>query len=136
MNRRHWLSLGFAACASAFVAACSGTEDGGVPQEQGGAASQLAGGDPADAACGKDAGSTSFFSCTQSSDCVAVRELFDCCDNGWKIAVNREEARAYLAATYCVPRVCPYYVVDDTRVPVCNPHTLSCEMVKPGVTSD
>ena len=73
-----------------------------------------------------------YFGCEESSDCVAVPLISSCCYSGWKIAVDRDEAAANLAATECPPQprhICPLYVVLDTRVPVCGDRR--CKMVAP-----
>src|SRR5262249_9578556 len=46
-----------------------------------------------------------FFSCKLDSDCVAIPTV-GCCNNGYKIAVNKGEVDAYTAANACtvVPR--------------------------------
>ena len=68
--------------------------------------------------------------CQVDDDCVAVA-LASCCHNGWKTAVNRNEADAYEDAFACDnPRpICPQYIVNDTRVAECNKGSLLCEMV-------
>jgi hypothetical protein len=86
-------------------------------------------------ACDGGAGGSSFFSCDADSDCTAVRLVERCCDNGWKIAVAKDEVAAYEKSNVCTlppsERICPMYVVLDTRVPACNEITHECEMVKP-----
>jgi hypothetical protein len=147
--------LGAVSIAALLVAAC-GSSDGngrGAPPSSSPSGSSLSGsvvGDPiaptkasdvastndecADAAASADAG---YFTCSSPHDCVAVRFLANCCYNGWKIAVARDEAEAYIAATTCAPNVqhlCPEYVVVDTRVPACDMADHTCIMVEPSQT--
>lgn len=85
--------------------------------------------DPIDkAAVTSDAG---YFACSTDNDCVAVPYIPRCCYNGWKIAVARSEAAAFLASEVCEDKhvICPMFFVDDLRVPACNPETRECEMV-------
>jgi hypothetical protein len=107
------------ACALVF-GGCGGSEAG--VEASGTGVSDLSGAPSADAG---------YFSCAADCDCVAVRLLSDCCDNGWKIAVAKDEAAAYLAATACTARFCPEYVVVDTRVPTCDMAAHRCVMVEP-----
>ncbi len=71
-------------------------------------------------------------SCNKDSDCVAV-EAEACCPNGTKIALNKNEVSAYEAENVCQnpPKVCPLYVILDTRVAECNVTKHACELVKP-----
>ena len=72
-----------------------------------------------------------FFSCNVDADCVAV-PVAQCCDNGFKAAVNKNEVDAYAHSVTCDPHpICPYFIVNDTRVAECNAGTHQCEMVKP-----
>jgi hypothetical protein len=85
--------------------------------------------DPTDkAAVALDAG---YFSCSTDNDCVAVPYIPRCCYNGWKIAVARSEAAAFVASERCEDKhvICPFYMVDDLRVPACNSEKRECEMV-------
>jgi hypothetical protein len=105
-------------------AAVRGPEEQGAPEREANAGKPDAGGS-------EDGGaSPSFFQCEVDSDCVAVRQLDDCCYNGWQIAVARSQAERYLVTTAC-PRearhVCPMYVAIDERVPTCVRDT--CVMV-------
>jgi hypothetical protein len=120
-----------------LVVACNAGTDGGdtvggasEPLRSVQGAAQVAGAERDDAVAPSDAG---YFTCDCDDDCVAVRLLSDCCYNGWKIAVARDEVEAYLEATTCAPapRLCPEYVVLDQRVPACDPAAHRCVMVEP-----
>jgi hypothetical protein len=71
-----------------------------------------------------------FFACKTTADCVAV-PLAGCCNNGYKIAVNKGEVKAYDAANACTnPHpICPEFIINDTRVAECDASTHECEMV-------
>jgi hypothetical protein len=72
-----------------------------------------------------------YLTCTVDSECVAVpRE--GCCHNGYKDAVNRNEVDAYRAANACKDRhvICPQFIINDTRVAVCNKAKGRCEMTQ------
>ncbi len=74
-----------------------------------------------------------YFACATNDDCVAVRQMTDCCYNGWQIAVAKDEAAQYVAATSCSIQdrhVCPEYFVQDLRVPACSTDS-QCMMVPP-----
>jgi hypothetical protein len=72
-----------------------------------------------------------YFSCSANDECVAVPYIPHCCFNGFKIAVARSEAAAFEESESCDRKrvICPLFMVDDTRVPACNPRTHECEMV-------
>jgi hypothetical protein len=111
---------------------CSATEGGA--SSTGAQSSDLASaaGECDDAGASSDAG---WFACDSATGCVAVRRITNCCSNGWKIAVARDEVEAYLRATECKPaagHLCPEYVVDDTRVATCDLPRGTCVMVEPG----
>jgi len=73
------------------------------------------------------------FACNTDSDCVAVPKEM-CCPNGTKIAVADGYQQAYHDAYQCKqpPRICPLYVINDTRVPVCQAGV--CGLVQPPQT--
>jgi hypothetical protein len=72
-----------------------------------------------------------FYSCKTDSDCVAISQG-GCCPNGWLVAVNKSDVKAYDAANVCASQpICPLYVIDDTRVAECNTGSGKCEMVQP-----
>ncbi len=73
-----------------------------------------------------------FNACKTDADCVAVPRV-GCCNNGWNQAVNKSEVDAYEQSFECPDQhpICPLYVVDDTRVALCNVGTQRCEMVQP-----
>ena len=123
--------IGVLSMCAALLVACGDASDG--QGAQGSSSSALSpaeddGGVVSTADAGDEAG---YFACQGDSDCVAVKYFARCCYNGWKIAVAQSEVEAYESATACprVERVCPLYVVDDTRVPVCQAGT--CAMVAP-----
>ena len=73
-----------------------------------------------------------FYKCDTDSDCVAV-EKASCCPNGYLAAVNSNEVKAYDAKFACdePPRVCPHFVVHDTRVAQCDIEKHQCQMIDP-----
>jgi hypothetical protein len=72
------------------------------------------------------------FSCNVDSDCVAVAKA-GCCHNGWLEAVGAGAAERYDALYACVDPapVCATYVVQDTRVAVCDRVAHHCGMIAP-----
>ncbi len=81
---------------------------------------------------GFDAGvaKSDYVACNMDSDCVAVpRE--GCCHNGYKDAVNKDKIDSYRGANACkmTNPMCPQFLIDDKRAPVCNAH--QCEMQEP-----
>ena len=102
--------------------------DAGTADDAGGNAGDDAGDDE-----GGDYGDpTPFASCSVDADCIAVDRL-GCCDNGWKVAINRAETAAYDASFTCeTPRpICAMYRVIDQRVAKCDGETHLCTMVAP-----
>lgn len=80
-----------------------------------------------------DAGaSTQFRTCAFDSDCVAV-ERVGCCHNGWKEAVAVSQKDAYAKSPACTQShpMCPMYVVQDGRLPLCENATHLCTMTRP-----
>jgi hypothetical protein len=72
-----------------------------------------------------------FTICAFDSDCVAVPQA-GCCSNGWLAAVNADLLSSYECANACTQQtVCPMYVVNDTRVAVCDNDALACTLVAP-----
>jgi len=73
------------------------------------------------------------FDCTRDSDCVAVwlaPSSSECCNFGYKIAVNSTKAELYNTTKRCFPiPFCPDYFVDDNRVPICQNN--ECKMIQP-----
>ncbi len=70
------------------------------------------------------------FDCDVDTDCVAVSR--GCCANGWKEAVNSSQQDSYRSALECVPnQICPLYIVNDTRVALCDNATRQCQMIAP-----
>jgi hypothetical protein len=151
-RNRTLLSATVSIASGALIAACGSPAEQGDPSStQGGPASQVAGlaapssasssasVEEFDGAAAQDAGEGGgYFTCNADDDCVAVRKLYDCCYNGWKIAVARDEAAAYLAATACTDtgrHFCPLYIVFDRRVPACDVAARQCIMVQPPSTS-
>jgi hypothetical protein len=73
-----------------------------------------------------------FYACQTDSDCVAI-EKAGCCPNGFLVAVNKDEVKAYETKYACTaqPAACPLFVVHDTRVSQCDFNTHSCQMIDP-----
>jgi hypothetical protein len=73
-----------------------------------------------------------FTPCAVDSDCVAVPQA-GCCQNGWLAAVNADLVCAYQDANVCTtPQpICPQYIVNDTRVALCDNSANACAMVAP-----
>lgn len=73
-----------------------------------------------------------FYQCNVDADCVAI-EKAGCCPNGFLVAVNKDEVKAYAAKYACTtqPAVCPLFVVDDTRVAQCDIPNHQCQMIDP-----
>ena len=74
------------------------------------------------------------YACATDDDCVAV-EKAGCCPNGFLVAVNQGEVKAYDTTYACQtpPAACPLLVVHDTRVAQCNFGTHQCEMIDPSL---
>lgn len=72
----------------------------------------------------------SYDSCKVDADCVAVSKG-GCCPNGWNVAVNKAQAKAYTKDHACTMQTgpCPLYVIDDTRSPECDTAQHRCVMV-------
>jgi hypothetical protein len=77
-----------------------------------------------------------FTGCVTDDDCVAVPQV-GCCHNGWLVAVNSCSVADYTAASTCqtTGTICPMYIVNDTRVAVCDPSSNACTLVQPTTTS-
>jgi hypothetical protein len=73
------------------------------------------------------------FACNVDTDCVAVQKAM-CCPNGTKIAIHAGYEQEYQDENQCTnpPAVCPLYVINDTRVAVCEAG--QCTMVQPPTT--
>ena len=74
-----------------------------------------------------------FAVCSDDTDCVAVAQA-GCCNNGWLAAVSSCAVDSYDSANACTqpqPVICPMYMVNDTRVPLCNGDTKVCELRQP-----
>jgi hypothetical protein len=73
-----------------------------------------------------------FYTCKDDSDCVAV-EKAGCCPNGFLVAVNKNEVKAYETKYACTtpPQTCPLFVVHDTRVAQCDFQAHACQMIDP-----
>lgn len=73
-----------------------------------------------------------FYSCQTDDDCVAV-EKAGCCPNGFLVAVNKDEVKAYDETYACTtaPVACPLFVVHDTRVAQCDFGSHQCHMIDP-----
>jgi hypothetical protein len=73
-----------------------------------------------------------FYKCDVDADCVAV-EKAGCCPNGFLVAVNKDQVKAYETKYACTtpPQVCPLFVVHDTRVAQCNFEKHACAMIAP-----
>ena len=72
------------------------------------------------------------YKCEADADCVAV-EKAGCCPNGFLVAVNKDEVKAYDTKYACVtpPQFCPLFVVNDTRVAQCDIPHHQCQMIDP-----
>lgn len=72
------------------------------------------------------------YQCDTDSDCVAV-EKAGCCPNGFLVAVNKDEVKAYDDNYACTarPKFCPLFVVNDTRVAQCDGSAHQCQMIDP-----
>jgi hypothetical protein len=73
-----------------------------------------------------------YFKCEVDADCVAIEQP-SCCPHGYQVAVNGHEVKAYEEKFACTapPRVCPLYVVNDTRVAQCDFTKHQCQMIDP-----
>ncbi len=73
-----------------------------------------------------------FYACEADSDCVAIEQA-SCCPNGYLVAVNNCEVKAYDKKYACEnpPAVCPLYVVKDSRVAQCDFTKHQCQMIDP-----
>ena len=69
---------------------------------------------------------------TCDADCVAI-EKAGCCPNGFIVAVNKDEVKAYETKYACTtpPAICPMFVVKDTRVAQCDFQAHTCQMIDP-----
>lgn len=72
------------------------------------------------------------YNCQTDDDCVAVDKA-GCCPNGFLVAVNKGEVKAYETKYACTDSapICPLFVVDDTRVAQCDFGTHQCQMIDP-----
>lgn len=72
------------------------------------------------------------YACQTDADCVAV-EKAGCCPNGFLVAVNKDQVKAYETEFACTEQdpICPAYVVHDTRVAQCDFQTHQCQMIAP-----
>jgi len=80
-----------------------------------------------------DAGAAAQYrACTLDSECVAVDKV-GCCHNGWKEAVATSQRDAYAKSFTCphANPICPMYIVQDGRVPLCDNGTHLCTMTRP-----
>jgi hypothetical protein len=77
-----------------------------------------------------------FTGCVTDDDCVAIPQA-GCCHNGWLVAVSSCSASDYTAANACQTSspICPMYMVNDTRVAVCDPSSNACTLVQPTTAS-
>jgi hypothetical protein len=73
-----------------------------------------------------------FYACETDSDCVAIDQA-SCCPNGYLVAVNNCEVKAYDKKYACEnpPPVCPLFVINDTRVAQCDFTQHQCQMIDP-----
>jgi hypothetical protein len=83
-----------------------------------------------DSACRKS--HPEFYKCDVDADCVAI-EKAGCCPNGFQVAVNKDEVKAYETKYACTtpPATCPLFVVKDTRVAQCDFQAHTCQMIDP-----
>ncbi|HEY2744271.1 MAG TPA: hypothetical protein VGL86_06600 [Polyangia bacterium] len=73
-----------------------------------------------------------FYKCATDDDCVAIDQA-GCCPNGFLVAVNKKEVKAYDTKYACTnpPQFCPLFVVDDKRVAQCDFSHHQCQMIDP-----
>jgi len=127
---------------SPFASACSQTTSTAVPpittvtldggsDAAGPVAAAVDLPDAGDETTGDAAATGDFFACAADSDCTAVPKN-SCCNNGFREAVNKQQAGAYKASFSCQPRkrICPMFRIRDTRTPHCNADSHKCELVK------
>jgi hypothetical protein len=72
----------------------------------------------------------------QFTACATVPQA-GCCHNGWLAAVSVDSVTDYASANACTvaPLACPLYVVNDTRVAVCDTTANACTLVQPTASS-
>jgi hypothetical protein len=70
------------------------------------------------------------YACQSDADCVAVPRA-GCCNNGYKEAIARGQEEAYRAAHPCARKrmICPQFVINDRRQPLCDSAEQQCVMV-------
>lgn len=73
-----------------------------------------------------------FYKCDVDADCVAI-EKAGCCPNGYLVAVNKDQVKAYDDKYACTnpPAACPHFIVKDTRVAQCDFAAHRCLMIDP-----
>jgi hypothetical protein len=83
-----------------------------------------------DSACRKS--HPEFYKCDVDADCVAI-EKAGCCPNGFQVAVNKNEVKAYETKYACTtpPATCPLFIVNDKRVAQCDFQAHTCHMIDP-----
>jgi hypothetical protein len=71
-----------------------------------------------------------FAACSADTDCSAVPKV-GCCHLGWKVAVNKDKAKAYAASYHCpiAEPICIQILVIDNRTPRCDPGAHQCKLV-------
>jgi hypothetical protein len=120
------IKLGFGALAMVLVVGCgAGQVDGGDLT-----ADQDVDSSKEDSARKKS--HPEFYQCDVDADCVAVDKA-GCCPNGFLVAVNKGEVKAYDTKYACTtpPATCPLFVVHDTRVAQCDIPHHQCQMIDP-----
>jgi hypothetical protein len=69
------------------------------------------------------------FGCALDSDCIAIEDDSSC-DSGVLVAVNKDRAADYCAASDGAPD-CSIAAAGDTRVAQCDFHAHRCQMIDP-----
>jgi hypothetical protein len=119
------IKLGFGALSVMLLVGCGGQVDGGDIS-----AAQDAEDSKEDSA--RRVSHPEYYKCDADSDCVAI-EKAGCCPNGFLVAVNANEVKAYDKKYACTnpPAFCPLFVVKDERVAQCDYTKHQCQMIDP-----
>jgi hypothetical protein len=125
--------LTWAAVAAALAVACGGGHDDSEPAAT---SSPDEGGAGPVSLSPPDDDLEPFAACSADTDCIAVSKV-GCCHLGWKVAVNKDMARAYAGSFHCPnpAPICIQILVIDSRTPQCNFDTGLCELVQQARTT-
>jgi hypothetical protein len=120
------IKMGFAAVSMMMVVGC------GAGQVDGGDLNADQDVDSAKEDSARKKSHPEFYKCDVDADCVAVDKA-GCCPNGFLVAVNKGEVKAYDTKYACMtaPAACPLFVVHDTRVAQCDIPNHQCRMIDP-----